>query len=196
MTLRQKILKLIYPLIIKTSKTKGRLNKSFQNENNIKPYTSIFNIPFELNNGSIENLSAYKDKKILIVNTASDCGYTNQYEALQKLYKENAGKLVIIGFPSNDFKEQEKGNDDEIAQFCKTNYGITFPLAKKSVVLKNSNQHKIFEWLSNKKENGWLEKTPSWNFCKYLINKEGVLTHYFESAVEPSGSEITTAIQS
>ena len=196
MTPRQKILKLIYPLIIKTSKIKDRVNKSFQNENNIQPHTSVYNIPFELNNGSIENLSAYKGKKILIVNTASDCGYTNQYEALQELYEQNAGKLVIIGFPSNDFKEQEKGNDDQIAQFCNINYGITFPLAKKTVVLKHSYQHKIFQWLSTKKENGWLDKTPSWNFCKYLINKEGVLTHYFEYAVEPSGPEITMAIQS
>jgi glutathione peroxidase len=196
MTVRQKILKFIYPLIILSKKLKGNSTNIFQNENNIQPHTSVYNIPFELNNGNIENLSAYKGKKILIVNTASDCGYTNQYEALQKLYEQNAGKLVIIGFPSNDFKEQEKGNDDEIAEFCKANYGITFPLAKKSVVIKNSCQHKIFEWLSHKKENGWLDKTPSWNFCKYLINEEGMLTHYFKSAVEPSGSEITIAIQS
>ncbi len=196
MTVRQKILKLIYPLIILSNKLKGNSTNIFQNENNIQPNTSVYNIPFELNNGNIENLSAYKGKKILIVNTASDCGYTHQYEALQKLYEQNAGKLVIIGFPSNDFKEQEKGNDDEIAEFCKANYSITFPLAKKTVVIKNSYQHKIFEWLSHKKENGWLDKTPSWNFCKYLINEEGMLTHYFKPAVEPSGSEITIAIQS
>jgi glutathione peroxidase len=196
MTLRQKILKLVYPLIIKRSKEKGYHNKILHNKHNIQPHAPVYDIQYELNNGSAETLSVYKGKKILIVNTASDCGYTNQYDALQQLYEENKMRLIIIGFPSNDFKEQEKGSDDEIAQFCKINYGVTFPLAKKSVVTKNADQNKIFRWLSNKNENGWLDKMPSWNFCKYLINEEGVLTHYFDPAVEPSKPEVTTAVRS
>lgn len=196
MTIKQKILKFIYPFIIKVSKRKNMNTKILKNINNLKPNTSIYDISVELNNGKIENLSAYKNKKILIVNTASNCGYTNQYEGLEKLFESNKDTLQLIGFPSNNFKEQEKGSDEEIAEFCKINYGVTFPLAKKSVVIKNSDQNKIFEWLSNKEKNGWLGEAPSWNFCKYLINEEGVLTHFFEAAIEPLGEEITAAIQS
>jgi glutathione peroxidase len=195
MTARQKFLKLIYPLIILRSRFKKTNNIIYQNSN-VQPVTSVYDIQFELNNGSVTTLSSYKNKKILIVNTASDCGYTKQYDGLEKLYEQHKKQLVIIGFPSNDFGEQEKGNDNEIEQFCKINYGITFPLAKKSTVIKNENQNKIFKWLSNKNENGWLSEAPSWNFCKYLINEEGVLTHYFESAIEPLSKEIAAAIQS
>ncbi len=196
MTIKQKLLKFFYPLVIKTSEVKNINAKVLENRNNIKPKTSVYDIPFELNNGEIETLAAFKNKKILIVNTASSCGYTNQYEGLERLFEEHADKLELIGFPSNNFKEQEKGNDEEIAQFCKINYGVTFPLAKKSVVIKNADQNKIFEWLSNKEENGWLNEAPTWNFCKYLINEEGMLTHFFEAAIEPLGAEIIIAIKS
>jgi glutathione peroxidase len=195
MTARQKFLKLIYPLIILRGKLKGTNNKIEKNKNNVQPVISIYNIQFELNNGSIATLSAYKNKKVLIVNTASDCGYTKQYEGLEKLYERNKNKLVVIGFPSNDFGEQEKHEDDVIAQFCKINYGVTFPLAKKSTVIKNEHQNKVFNWLSDKSRNGWLNESPSWNFCKYLVNEQGVLTHYFESAISPLSKEIAKAIQ-
>lgn len=194
MTLRQRILKTIYPFIISGNKLSSKNNKVYYNENRIQPITPVYNISFEMNNGSIENLLSYKGKKILIVNTASDCGYTNQYDALQKLYEQY--NIPVIAFPSNDFKQQEKGSDEAIAQFCKANYGISFPLAKKSVVIKNVLQNKIFEWLSDESKNGWLNKAPSWNFCKYLINEQGMLTHYFEQGVEPLSNDIITAIQS
>ena len=195
MTIRQKILKLIYPLVILGSKVKGSHNNVLQNKNHHQPLTPVYNIPYELNNGSSQNLSAYKGKKILIVNTASDCGYTNQYEGLQKLFSEYADKLMVIGFPSNDFKEQEKGDDQTIAQFCKVNYGVSFPLAKKSVVVKSLEQNHIFRWLTNKEDNGWLDTSPSWNFCKYLINENGMLTHFFEPAVEPFDEVMITTIK-
>jgi glutathione peroxidase len=166
------------------------------NINNVKPNTSVYDIPFELNSGKTETLSSYKNKKILIVNTASDCGYTNQYEGLEKLFEQYSDAVELIAFPSNNFKHQERGSDEEIAQFCKVNYGVTFPLAKKSVVVKAGDQNKIFEWLSNKNENGWLEQQPTWNFCKYLINEEGTLTHFFEAAVEPLGEEMMAALRS
>ena len=169
--------------------------KIYYNTNTTKPVTSIYDIPFVLSNGSTQSLSVYKNKKILIVNTASNCGYTNQYDGLEKLFEKYSSKLQLIAFPSNNFKEQEKGSDAEIAQFCKVHYGITFPLAKKSDVIKSSTQNKIFEWLCNKEENGWLNEAPTWNFCKYLINEDGVLTHFFEAAIEPLGVEITEAIQ-
>ena len=196
MTIRQSLLKLIYPMLVKHSKAKNMNTKILENTANTTPATSVYDIPFELNNGKTETLSAYKNKKILIVNTASNCGYTNQYEGLEKLFEQYKDKVGFIAFPSNNFKEQEKGSDEEIAQFCKVNYGISFPLAKKSVVIKAADQNRIFEWLTNKEMNGWLNEAPSWNFCKYLINEEGVLTHFFEAAIEPTGEEITEAIQS
>lgn len=196
MTIRQKFLKLIYPLIIKANKRSNMNTKILENKNNAKPYTAVYNIPFQLNSGKTVNLSYYNNKKILIINTASACGYTNQYEDLEKLSEQYSKSLQLIAFPSNNFKEQEKGNDEEIAQFCKINYGVTFPLAKKSVVIKNAEQNKIFEWLSNKEKNGWLDQQPTWNFCKYLINEEGILTHFFEAAIEPLGEEILAAIKS
>lgn len=195
MTLKQKILKLIYPLTVLRSKLKNTNNKILINKTNVLPLNSVYDISFELNNGTAASLSSFKNKKILIVNTASDCGYTKQYEGLEKLHKEYKDKLIIIGFPSNDFGAQEKGSDNEIAQFCKINYGVTFFLAKKSTVRKNEHQNKIFNWLSDERNNGWLNEPPSWNFCKYLINSRGVLTHYFESAVSPLSKEVKKAIQ-
>jgi glutathione peroxidase len=194
MTPRQKLLKFFYPLIIKANKKSNMNTKVLKNINNTKPNTSVYDIPFKLNNGKTGTLSVYKNKKILIVNTASNCGYTNQYESLEKLFEQHSDTIEVIAFPSNNFKEQEKGNDEEIAQFCKMNYGVTFPLAKKSVVVKANDQNKIFEWLTNENENGWLTQQPTWNFCKYLINEEGVLTHFFEAGVEPLSEEMMAAI--
>ena len=196
MTPRQKILKFIYPLFVWINKTNKRHDKILYNEKNVAPANSIYELSVQLNNGGIESLSKYRNKKILFVNTASDCGYTNQYEALESLYEKNADNLVIIGFPANDFKEQEKGSDEEIAQFCKINYGVTFPLAKKSTVRKSDQQNEVFRWLSDKNKNGWLDRAPRWNFSKYLVNENGLLTHYFEPAVEPLAKELVEAIQS
>jgi glutathione peroxidase len=147
-----------------------------------------------LNSGIDLDFGKLKDKKVMIVNTASNCGYTNQYSELQELYEKNKERLVIIGFPSNDFKEQEKGSDEEIAQFCQVNFGVSFPLAKKSVVIKSAEQNKVFEWLTHREFNGWNEQQPSWNFSKYLVNENGVLTHYFDPAVSPLSSDILKAI--
>ena len=135
MTIRQRVLKAIYPAFTWWGRISGKNSKVFTNESPAAPPQSLYDLSIALNNGDSIPLSTYKGKKILMVNTASDCGYTDQYEELQKLYEENKNKLVVIGFPANDFKEQEKGSDEEIAQFCKLNYGVTFPLAKKSAVI-------------------------------------------------------------
>jgi glutathione peroxidase len=100
----------------------------------------------------------------------------------------------VIGFPANDFKEQEKGNDHDIAAFCKINYGVTFPLAAKSSVVRGKQQNEIFKWLSDKKLNGWNDQQPTWNFSKYLVDENGVLTNYFDPAVSPASEEIKNAI--
>jgi glutathione peroxidase len=195
MTPRQKLLKLVYPLVTWFGRITGRRSKVFANQSPVQPPESLYSLSIDLNNGQSIPLSAYKGKKILFVNTASDCGYTDQYDQLQKLYETNKDKLVVIGFPANDFKEQEKGTDEEIAQFCKINYGVTFPLAKKSSVMAGQEQHPVFQWLTNKNKNGWTNKKPSWNFSKYLVNEMGVLTNYFDPSISPISKEVVDAIK-
>lgn len=194
MTLRQTFLKSVYPVWMALNKLSKKRIKLLKNEKNIQPPESFYNLSTQLNNGSELKFNLLKGKKVLIVNTASDCVYTDQYDELQKLFEGHKDTLMIIGFPANDFKEQEKGNDEEIAQFCKINFGVTFPLAKKDSVIKGSHQQKVFQWLTDKSKNGWNNKQPSWNFSKYLINERGVLTHYFDSAISPMGDEISKAI--
>ena len=195
MTLRQKILKRIYPLFVMYKKIKGQ-NTSLQKASIVKAPVPIYGLSVQLNDGKELSFQNLRNKKIMIVNTASNCVYTNQYEELQKLYELSKEDLTIIGFPANDFKEQEKGSDEEIAQFCKINFGVSFPLAKKSSVIKSAGQNKIFQWLTHKEYNGWNEKQPSWNFSKYLIDEEGNLTHYFDPAVSPLSEEVVKAIHS
>jgi glutathione peroxidase len=194
MTGKQRILKAVYPLWIGFTKLIGKNMKIVTNVKNVPPAESIYDLSVSLNNGSTLPLQFYKGKKILLVNTASDCGYTDQYDDLQKLYQQFNNQLEIIAFPANDFKEQEKGSDNDIAQFCKVNFGVTFPLAKKSVVVKSNEQNNIFKWLTSKSKNGWNEQPPTWNFSKYLINEQGMLTHYFDPSISPLSEEVVEAI--
>jgi len=193
MTLRQKVLKAIYPAWMWYAKMRGKNVTELSNEQK-QPPVSFYTLKGTLNNGTIFDFSSLKGKKVMLVNTASDCGYTDQYEALQKIAEEYKDKLVVIGFPANDFKQQEKGSDEEIAQFCKLNFGVTFPLMKKSVVKKTAEQNEVFKWLTDSAKNGWNNKPPSWNFAKYIVNEEGVLTNYFGSSVSPAGKDVKKAI--
>lgn len=193
MTLRQKILKLIYPLFLIYKKLKGR-NKNLYRKDKINAPLSFYSLSAELNTGEKLLFESLKGKKVLIVNTASNCGYTHQYAELRKLYQYSKEDMAIVAFPSNDFKEQEKGSDEEIARFCKLNYGIDFPLAKKSIVIKSVQQNKVFEWLTHKQLNGWNDQPPTWNFSKYLIDEQGNLTHYFDPAISPLSEEIIKAV--
>lgn len=194
MTGRQRILKIVYPLLIAFTKLLGKKTKVLSNAKNVRPVQSIYDLSVPLNNGNSLPLQTYKGKKLLLVNTASNCGYTNQYDDLQKLYQQFNNQLEIIAFPANDFKDQEKGSDNDIAQFCKLNFGVTFPLAKKSVVTKSGDQNNIFKWLTDKSKNGWNEQPPSWNFSKYLLNEQGILTHYFDPSVSPLSEEVRNAV--
>lgn len=194
MTLRQSFLKTIYPLVILKDKVFGGKKSVEQNLHNLKPSTPFYNLTASGNDGKIIRFDNLKGKKVIVVNTASDCGYTAQLEELEKLHKQYEGKLVILGFPSNDFKQQEKRSDEEIAAFCKLNYGITFQLMKKSSVKKNKQQNEVFQWLSEQSKNGWSNKEPEWNFSKYLINEKGVLTHYFGPGISPSSKNIIEAV--
>ena len=191
---RQKILKAIYPIFTSWQRIVGKNADILLNKKGIKPSESVYDITIVLNDGTSQPLSAYRGKKILFVNTASDCGYTAQYDGLQKLYEQNSGKLIVIGFPANDFKEQEKGTDAEIGAFCRKNFGVSFPLAEKGSVIAGDHQQAIYRWLTDKNKNGWNEKFPSWNFSKYLVNEEGVLTHYFGPSVTPESKTVADAL--
>lgn len=195
MTLRQRVLKTVYPAFTWWGRVTGKNAKAFKNESATAPQQSIYELSVLLNNGENLSLANFKGKKLMLVNTASDCGYTDQYAELQKLYEENKDKLVVIGFPANDFKQQEKGNDEEIARFCKFNYGVTFPLTKKCSVIPGPDQHPVFQWLSDKNKNGWTNKKPSWNFSKYLVNEEGMLINYFDPSISPTSSEVLESIK-
>ena len=192
MTYRQKILKAVYPAWMWWTKLKGKNVTELSNRQ--KPPVSFYSLKDTLNNGSELDFATLQGKKVLLVNTASDCGYTNQYDDLQKLYEANNDSLIVIGLPANDFKEQEKGTDEEIAKFCKINFGVSFPLMKKSVVVKETDQNEVFKWLTDSTRNGWNNKGPSWNFTKYLVNEEGVLTNYFGPSVSPMSRDVLGAI--
>ena len=194
MTVRQKFLKAVYPVLTGYKRLFGTNTKILANKNKLQPKESFYQLSVQLNDGTEFNFEKLKGKKALLVNTASDCGYTAQYDGLEKLYEEHEDKLMIIGFPANDFKDQEKGSDAEIAEFCKINYGIRFPLATKGSVIKGNNQQRVFQWLTDKTKNGWNDKQPSWNFSKYLINEQGMLMNYFDPAISPLSDEIKKTI--
>jgi glutathione peroxidase len=194
MTVRQKFLKAIYPVYTGARRLFGKGATILFNKNRINPPQSFYDLSVQLNNGTNFNFEQLKGKKVLLVNTASDCGYTAQYGDLEKLFEQNKDKLMVIGFPANDFKEQEKGSDKEIAEFCKINFGVTFPLAMKGSVKKGNDQQKVFQWLTDRTKNGWNLKQPSWNFSKYLVNEKGSLTNYFDPAISPLSGEIKKAV--
>ncbi|OSZ78335.1 glutathione peroxidase [Chitinophagaceae bacterium IBVUCB1] len=155
---------------------------------------SIYDFKVQGLTGGTIDFSKYKGKKILIVNTASKCGYTPQYEDLQKLYETYKSKLVIVGFPANDFMSQEPGDNDDIAAFCKKNYGVTFPMAAK-ISVKGKNMAPIYQWLTQKEYNGYDNTSVKWNFQKYLINEKGELVAMFGSRTKPMDKEVIAAIE-
>lgn len=140
------------------------------------------------------DLSKYKGKKILFVNTASECGFTPQYEDLQKLQMKYPEKLVIIGSPCNQFGGQEPGGPEQIGAFCKKNYGVTFQLTQK-IDVKGANQHPLYSWLTQKSKNGLLDSEVKWNFNKFLVDENGYLLGYFASTTGPLSTDITSLIE-
>lgn len=168
--------------------------------------TSLYDFKVKSLEGKEIDFSAYKGKKILIVNTASQCGNTPQYADLQKLYDKYKNTLVIVGFPANNFGSQEPGSNEEIGAFCKKNYGVTFPMAEK-ISVKGSDIHPLYKWLveqSNemaRKVSGddtkdilykrFLQDPVSWNFTKFLVNEKGELVAVFHNKVSPMSTEIT-----
>lgn len=160
---------------------------------NQAPISSIYEFKLPLLNGDSVEMSSFKGKKILIVNTASECGYTPQYEGLENLYKKHGDKVTVIGFPANNFGGQEPSSNVKIGAFCKENYGVTFPMFSK-ISVKGNDMAPIYKWLTKKEINGWNEDAPGWNFCKYLIDEKGNLLAFYGSAVKPMSDEILHAI--
>lgn len=159
----------------------------------VKP-SSVYQFKVAALTGGTIDFSAFKGKKILVVNTASKCGFTPQYADLEKLYEQYKDKLVIVGFPANNFGSQEPGTNEEISSFCTKNYGVTFPMAAK-VSVKGEDIAPIYKWLTEKSENGVMDAEIRWNFTKFLLDEHGVLITKFDSKVNPMSDEITAYLK-
>jgi glutathione peroxidase len=151
---------------------------------------ALYSIKMKSLGGKDIDFSQFKGHKLLIVNTASKCGYTPQYADLQKLHEQYGSKVVILGFPANNFLWQEPGSAVEIATFCEKNYGVTFQMFDK-ISVKGKHQHELYKWLEV-----MTGKSPSWNFCKYLVNENGTEVRFFPTKVSPLDEEIIHFIAS
>ena len=157
------------------------------------PSESFYDLSAKANNGIPISFKEYAGKKILLVNLASQCGYTPQYNELQKLQDDFKEKLIVLGFPSDDFGGQEPGSDEEIASFCQVNFGVTFQLFRKAEVIGPQMQG-VYKWLADPSLNGWNSKEPTWNFCKYLVDERGQLLHFYSSSVSPLSDEVINSV--
>lgn len=155
----------------------------------------FYNLHAKKIDGSDFNFSGLKGKKVMIVNTASKCGFTPQYEDLQRLYEKYKDKnFIIIGFPANDFLKQEPGTNAEIAEFCQKNYGVTFPMMAK-ISVKDNEMHPVYKWLTQKSLNGFSDSKVKWNFQKYLIDEKGNLVAVHYSKTKPFDEAIVKFIE-
>jgi glutathione peroxidase len=154
---------------------------------------SIYDFKVQALDGSTIDFSQFKGKKILIVNTASKCGFTPQYKDLEALYEQHKDKLVIVGFPANNFLWQEPGDNNAIAAFCQKNYGVSFPMASK-ISVKGRNMAPIYQWLTKKEYNHFKNSAVKWNFQKYLIDEKGALVAVFDPGTKPTEPEVLAAI--
>ena len=193
MSILKKILAVLYSLRINFSKFTGIGISITRNDKKIKAPVNFFSLYANTNNGEQISLENFRGKKLLLVNLASKCGYTPQYDELEKLHRQNLN-LTLLGFPSNDFGGQEPGSDKEIADFCRINFGVTFQLFAKDHVT-GTNKQTVYKWLCNTEQNGWNGKEPSWNFYKYLVDEEGNLMSVFSSSVSPMNDEILRALK-
>lgn len=155
--------------------------------------TSIHQFTVKSIDGNEIDFANFEGKKIMIVNTASECGFTPQYAGLQELYREYKKDLVIVGFPANNFGGQEPGSNEEIQGFCQKNYGVSFPMAAKVSVI-GEDAAPLFKWLTSKNENHVMDAEIKWNFTKFLLDEEGHLIATFDSSVEPMSEEILEKI--
>ena len=175
---------------------KTRPDTSTTQQQNSQSMKSVYDLNLKMKSldGKDIDLSQYKGKKVLLVNVASKCGYTPQYTDLQKLHEQYGSKVTVLGFPANNFGAQEPGSSEDIASFCKLNYGVTFQMFDK-ISVTGDDQHPLYKWLSSKSQNGWNDEAPKWNFSKYLLNEKGELIKVYGSAVKPLDQELVKEIQ-
>ena len=166
-----------------------KVNEKAPDNNLISNENNFYKLSANDIDGNKIDFSQFKGKKLLIVNVASKCGYTSQYKDLQELHKKYNDKITILAFPSNNFGFQEPGSNDQIEEFCETNYGIEFQLFEKSDV-RGKNINSVYRWLSSINDNGWNDKSPRWNFFKYLVDETGSLKAVYSSNVNPLDNEI------
>ena len=176
-----------YSFRMKISQLTGWGINIHENKKKVPAPQSFYTLKAISNRGEEISFEQYKGKKVLIVNLASQCGYTPQYTELEALFQQKS--LVILGFPSNNFGKQEPGNDEEIGSFCAINFGVTFPLFKKDDV-KGISKQVVYKWLADKNKNGWNEVEQQWNFYKYLIDEKGNLAKVFSSSVSPADIDV------
>ncbi len=162
--------------------------------NNETTKVGFYDFKMKSIDGEMIDFQSFKGKKVVIINVASACGYTPQYADWEKFYQANQDNIVVLGFPCNQFMGQEPKSNAEIKQFCSLKYSVTFPMFEKSDV-KGSSKSPLYAWLSNKSQNGWCNKEPSWNFCKYLVNERGELVEFFASSIKPDNPDFLAALK-
>lgn len=159
----------------------------------VNPSVSFYTLKATTIDGETIAMEKYRGKKVVIINTASKCGYTPQYADWQSFHKEHGDNIVVLGFPCNQFMFQEPGSASEISTFCEKNYGVTFQMFDK-VDVKGGDQCEVYKWLTKPELNGWNSDVPSWNFCKYVVDENGNLTHFFASKITPSNPEFIKSV--
>lgn len=184
MSILKKIITKFYGFRMNISKLTGIGIGISTNNKKVKPAINFYSLEAKANNGEVVDFEKFRGKKILLVNLASQCGFTPQYNQLEELHQLYKNNIIVLGFPSNDFGGQEPGTDEEIENFCKINFGVTFPLFHKDHVT-GDNKQPVYQWLCNADKNGWNNEEPSWNFYKYLIDEHGNLDKIFSSSVSP-----------
>lgn len=158
-----------------------------------KSSKSFYDLKLRSIEGKEIDFSQFMGKKVLIVNTASECGYTPQFDELEHLHESHKDKVIVLGFPSNNFGAQEPGSNEEIGAFCRKNFGVTFQLFEKSDVI-GKDQNPLYQWLTHKELNGWNDEKPNWNFWKFLVSENGELLKLYSAAVNPMSSEILSTL--
>jgi glutathione peroxidase len=185
---------LIILLLLAVPVTIYAITKTGQKQSKRTGTRSFYDLSAVAIDGTTINFSDFKGKKVLLVNVASNCGFTPQYAGLQKLHDIYGDKLVVIGFPANDFMKQEPGSNEEIASFCEENYGVTFLMSEK-ITVKGQDMHEVFQWLTDKELNGWSARKPRWNFYKYLVDENGQLDAVFSSRIKPDSKKVIAQIE-
>lgn len=178
----------------KTLERPEQLNGAQSQEGQKTMESTFYTFRMQDIDGKEVDFNQFKGKKVLLVNVASECGFTPQYEGLQELHESYGDDIAILAFPANNFGGQEPGSNEEIKEFCTATYGVSFQVFEK-ISVKGVDKHPLYRWLSDKSQNGWNDQEPTWNFCKYYLNEQGELMKFFPSSVSPLDEEILALVE-